>query len=66
MTSTTSIRLPTILSEIKRSPYISFEEYFQSYVISVQDTLIDEEMRFLSRNNFLSIRAIERLLNSEK
>lgn len=47
------------------SPFISFEEYFQNYVMEVQDSSIDEEVSFLFRNNFPSANSMIRLINKE-
>ncbi len=47
-------RLKTIKTEISNLPYISFEEYFQHYVMEVQDSNIDTEMSFFLNNNFIS------------
>ena len=57
--------LETIRSMIKNSPYITFEEYFQNYVMEVQDKSIDTEVSFLFRNNFPSANSMLKLINQE-
>ena len=57
--------LDSIKQMIENVPCISFEEYFQRYIMEVQDGSIDEEVAFLLRNNFPSANAIIRLINKE-
>lgn len=52
----------TILESIQNLPCISFEEYFTRYIFSVQDTNIDEEIRFMLNNNFLDIKALNSVI----
>ena len=57
-----------MLETIKRlikEPCISFGQFFQNYVMSVQDESIKQEISFLLRNNFLSANAMEKLINTE-
>ena len=57
-----------MLETIKRlinEPCISFEQFFQQYVISVQDESIKQEISFLLKNNFLSANAITKLIDHE-
>lgn len=57
-----------MLETIKRlikEPCISFGQFFQNYVMSVQDESIKQEISFLLRNNFLSAGAMEKLINKE-
>ena len=57
-----------MLETIKRlinEPCISFGQFFQQYVISVQDESIKQEISFLLKNNFLSANAITKLIDSE-
>jgi hypothetical protein len=48
------MRLETIKQEISDLPYISFEEYFHRYAMSVQDKNIDREISFFVDHNFLT------------
>lgn len=50
---------------IQNTPFISFEEFYQRYIMEVQDSCIDEEVAFLFRNNFPSANSIIRLINKE-
>lgn len=47
------------------SPFITFDKYFQNYVMEVQDSSIDEEVSFLFRNNFPSANSMIRLINNQ-
>lgn len=47
------------------APYISFENYFQQYVMEVQDESIKNEIEFLLRNNFPSANSMIKLINTE-
>jgi hypothetical protein len=55
-------RLKTIKTEISNLPYISFEEYFQDYVMKVQDSNIDNEMSFFINHNFMSYDILSSLI----
>ena len=53
-----------MLEEIRKivdAPFISFEQYFTNYVISVQDNNIDSEISFILRHNFLNVNSMIRL-----
>ena len=56
-------RLKTIKTEISNLPYISFEEYFQYYVMEVQDSNIDMEMSFFLNNNFISYDILSNMIS---
>ena len=57
--------LDTVMKMIQETPYISFERYFQEYIMKVQDEAINEEVSFLVRNNFPSANSISKLINKE-
>lgn len=57
--------LNTVKKLIADAPCITFEQYFQNYVMQVQDSAINEEVSFLLRNNFLSSNAVIKLINRE-
>lgn len=57
--------LATIKTSIKNSPCICFEQFFNEYVMDVQDSNIDEEVDFLLRNNFLDSYMLSRLVESD-
>lgn len=57
--------LETIKTKINDSPFISFEQYFQNYVMKIQDTNIDNEVAFLMRNNSLTTVLLNKVMNSE-
>lgn len=57
--------LETVQKIIEEVPCISFESYFQEYVMKVQDASIDEEVSFLFRNNFPSANSMIKLINQE-
>lgn len=57
-----------MLEKVKQlidSPYISFDNYFQQYVMKVQDESIKNEISFLLRNNFPSSNSMMKLINKE-
>lgn len=57
-----------MLEKVKQlidSPYISFDNYFQQYVMKVQDESIKNEIAFLLRNNFPSANSMMKLINKE-
>jgi len=58
--------LQTIKNDIKNLPYISFEEFFTSYVLAVQDSNIDNEMRFFVDNNLMSLTSIGNAIRSTR
>ena len=53
------------VKNLVNSPYISFDEYFQTYVMKIQDEAIQNEIQFLLRNNFPSVNSIIKLINTE-
>ncbi len=55
--------LETVKSTIKDQPSITFEQYFTSYVMYMQDVNIDNEVTFILRNNVLTPLAIDKLIN---
>ena len=57
--------LDSIKQMIENVPCISFEEYFQRYIMEVQDNSIDSEVSFLLKNNFPSVNSMIRLINKE-
>ena len=46
-------------------PCISFGEFFQRYVMCVQDESIKNEISFLLKSNFLSANSMIQLVNNE-
>lgn len=57
-----------MLDTVKRlvnAPYISFGDFFQNYIMHVQDSAIEQEITFLLRNNFLSANSMLKLINQE-
>ena len=46
-------------------PFISYEQFFQRYVMKVQDVSIENEIEFLLRNNFPSANSLSKLINKE-
>lgn len=57
------MRLETIKTDIQNLPYISFEEYYQDYVFRIQDSNIDDEMKFFINHNFLSPKNISKAID---
>lgn len=58
--------LETVKDIIKNAPCISFEEYFQQYVMKFQDSSIEREAAtFLLRNQFSSANSIMKIINKE-
>ena len=55
--------LETIKKDIQSLPCILFEQYFQKYIIKIQDISIENEIKFMLKNNFLNSVSINRLLN---
>lgn len=45
-------------------PCISFEEYYVNYMMHMQDQNIDDELRFLLRNNFLDATVLDTLVEN--
>lgn len=54
-----------VVKQLVNKPYISFGEFFQNYIMKVQDSAIEREITFLLRNNFLSANAMLKLVNQE-
>lgn len=54
-----------IVKKLVESPYISFDDYFQLYVMKIQDESIKNEIEFLLRNNFPSVNSMIKLINTE-
>lgn len=53
------------IQEMCKSPYIIFDQYFQDYVMRIQDDMIDNEIKFLLNNNFVNIKFLQQHLNTE-
>lgn len=57
--------LETVRSYIASDlPCISFEEYYVNYMMRMQDQNIDDELRFLLRNNFMDATVLDTLIES--
>lgn len=56
--------LDTVM-QMLRSPYINYGQFFQNYVMKVQDESINSEISFLFRNNFPSANSMIKLINKE-
>lgn len=57
-----------MLDSVKKmiaEPFISFEQFYQNYIMSVQDKSIEIEISFLLRNNFPSVNSMIKLINRE-
>lgn len=54
--------LETVKAAIDSLPDISFEEYFMQYVLSVQDSNIEQEFLFLLDRNILDVPNIGHLI----
>lgn len=57
--------LETVKQSINNLPCISFEEYYQYYVMDVQDHNIDAEVSFMVRNNNISSRILNQIIGNE-
>ena len=55
----------TTVRSILNSPFISFGQFYQQYIMTIQDTMIDSELTSLQRNNLLSSEALIKLINKE-
>ena len=55
----------TTVRSILDSPFISFGQFYQQYIMTIQDTMIDSELTSLQRNNSLSSEALIKLINKE-
>jgi len=53
------------VKQMLAEPFITFEQYYQNYIMSVQDESIEMEISFLLRNNFPSANSVMKLINQE-
>lgn len=56
--------LETVKTCIQSTPDIPFQEFFQQYVLSVQDSNIDREFNYLVSRNVLGVNSIGILLKN--
>lgn len=56
--------LDTVKQYIKDVPNISFQEFFQMYVLSVQDSNIDREVSYLINRNILGVNSMGALIKN--
>lgn len=56
--------LDTVKQCIKDVPDISFQEFFQMYVLSVQDSNIDREFSYLVNRNVLGVDSMGALIKN--
>lgn len=56
--------LTKIKNKINYTPIMSFSEYFKQYVISVQESNIDAEFKFLMKFNTLNIDSMQNLIQN--
>ena len=56
--------LETVKTCIQSTPDIPFQEFFQQYVLSVQDSNIDREFNYLVSRNVLRVNSIGILLKN--
>lgn len=56
--------LTMIKKQIDLIPTLSFGEYFKQYVISVQESNIDAEFKFLIKFNRLNIDSMQNLIQN--
>lgn len=56
--------LDTVKQYIKDVPDISFQEFFQMYVLSVQDSNIDREVSYLINRNILGVNSMGALIKN--
>ena len=54
-----------MVKQLIEKPCISFEQFYQNYVMKMQDISIDNEVTFLLRNNFPSSNSMLKLINKE-
>lgn len=54
--------LDTIKQYIRNIPDITFNEYYQSYIMQVQDRNIESELKHLSARNVLSLYTMDQLI----
>ena len=56
--------LDTVKQYIKNVPDISFQQFYQLYVTSVQDSNIDREVSYLINRNVLGVNSIGVLIHN--
>ena len=56
--------LDTVKQYINDVPDISFQQFFQIYVTSVQDSNIDREVSYLINRNILGVNSMELLIHN--
>lgn len=56
--------LDTVKQCIKGVPDISFQQFFQMYVTSVQDSNIDREVSYLINRNILGVNSMGMLIHN--
>lgn len=56
--------LDTVKQCIKDVPDISFQQFFQMYVTSVQDSNIDREISYLINRNILGVNSMGMLIHN--
>lgn len=56
--------LETVKQCIQSAPDISFQEFFQMYVLSVQDSNIDREFSYLVNRNVLGVNSMGVLIKN--
>lgn len=57
--------LEQVMSEIRRTPYISYTEFFAEYVMDVQDRQLEDEISFVLKNNELDVKSLHRLIDED-
>lgn len=56
--------LDTVKQYIKNVPDISFQQFYQLYVTSVQDSNIDREVSYLINRNVLGVNSMRILIHN--
>lgn len=56
--------LDTVKQYIKNVPDISFQQFYQLYVTSVQDSNIDREVSYLINRNILGVNSMGALIKN--
>lgn len=56
--------LDTVKQYIKNVPDISFQQFYQLYVTSVQDSNIDREVSYLINRNVLGVNSMRVLIHN--
>lgn len=54
--------LKTIIEYIDKIHLLSFYEYYQSYILKVQDSSIDLEFQYMLQNNIIDVKFIDRAI----